>query len=183
MNIIEKLLSFEDVDTLKAIKGKKLDYIRHNPMDDSGTILQVVEFAIGECRYYLYCDLETMDYFGLDEDISYISFSAEKYPFVDDCNLIENHIGLKVTGVSEVKDDIQLYDDEELEYDFSFTRGIIIHFGDYQLSIEKVSYFSELMTVRKGYDLISKFESIEEYRKDFDDECRIEVSRTVEQVC
>ena len=183
MERVKRFLDEEDMERLKSLKGLRLEHIRLTPPNGSDTVLQVIEFSAGSKRYYLYCDLECIDYFGLSEDISFLSFTDQRYPFIDCMEFVIEHIGLDITGVSEVKDSIRLLEGGKPCYEFSFTRGIIIHFGAYQFSIEKVSYFSELMTVRKGYDLISKFESIEEYRKDFDDECKIEVSRTVEQVC
>ena len=183
MNKVERFLTVCDIAVLRELKGKTLDYIRLNPDDPSHTVLQVVEFTFGKEKYYLYCDLEVIDFFGLTEDISYFEFTSVKFPFVDSCNLIENHVGLEVTGISEVKDTIKEYLEGKLDYEFSFTRGFIIHFGKYQMSLEKVSHFSELIRVRKGYDLVSKFSPVENYRNEFIPNTQLELSRDVIEIC
>ena len=183
MTRVERYLTDGDIAVLKELRGKTLDYIRLNPDDPSHTVLQVIEFAFGNEKRYLYCDLEVMDFFGLTEDISYFEFTSIKYPFVDSCNLVVEQMGREITGVAEVRDTIKEYLDGELDYEFSFTRGIIIHFGKYQMSLEKVSYFSELIRVRKGYDLVSKFSPVEDYRNDFIPNTKLELSRDVIEIC
>ena len=61
--------------------------------------------------------------------------------------LLWKEVEKSITGISEVRDTIKLYVDGKLDYEFSFTRVVILSFGDYQMSFEKVSYFSELIRV------------------------------------
>ena len=88
MTRVESKLTDRDVATMKNLNGKTLDYIRLNPDDPSHTVLQVIEFAFGSEKHYLYCDLEVIDYFGLMEDISYVEFTSFKYPYVDFCSFV-----------------------------------------------------------------------------------------------
>ena len=52
-----------------------------------------------------------------------------------------------------------------LTYDVWVTRGIIIEFGDHELAFEKPVWFSEDIVIRRGYDLIEKFQPVEEICK------------------
>ena len=51
------------------------------------------------------------------------------------------------------------------KYDVWVTRGIIIEFGDHELAFEKPVWFSEDIVIRKGYNLIVKFQPVEEICK------------------
>ena len=183
MNRVERFLESNDIEILKNLKGKKIDYITHEPFDVSCTSLRVVQLAIGEDRYYLYCDTEVQNYFGVPEDITYFEFSAVRHPFVDMVEHVENHIGAVITSIAEIKDTIKYYEDGELDFEYSFTRGLIFSFGDYQLSFEKTSDFTEFIYVRKGYNLLSSFKPVEVYLNDFKEGCDVRVFRRSDIIC
>ena len=183
MTRVERFLESSDIGILKSLKGKKIDYIKHDPFDVSCTSLRVVELAIDGVSYYLYCDTEVINYFGGDEDITYFKFSTVRNPFVDMLEHVENHIAAVITSIAEIKDTIKYYENGEVDFEYSFTRGLIFSFGDYQLSFEKSSDFTELIDVRKGYNLISTFEPVEDYIQDFEEGCDVRVFRRADIIC
>ena len=52
-----------------------------------------------------------------------------------------------------------------MTYDVWVTRGIIIEFGDHELAFEKPVWFSEDIVIRKGYNLLEKFQPVDEICK------------------
>ena len=97
--------------------------------------------------------------------------------------LVEAHVGLGIMGIAEIKDTIKYYEDGELDFEYSFTRGLIFSFGDYQLSFEKTSDFTEFIYVRKGYNLLSSFKPVEVYLNDFKEGCDVRVFRRADIIC
>ena len=182
MTRVERYLTDSDFSVLKDMKGRRLHYMRLD-CDPSDIALQVIEFGFGEKKYYLYCDLEVLEYFGYPEDISYFEFTPVKYPFVDHKDLVFDLVGKDISGISEVRDTIKVYMDGELDHVYSFTYGVIVSFGEYQIAFEKFAEFSELIQVRRGYDLISKFSPVERYRDDFIAGTQLELSRDIVEIC
>ena len=60
----------------------------------------------------------------------------------------------------------QLFENGNQSYEVLVTRGIIFKFNDgHELSFEKNIWFSEDITVEKGYDLIQRFTPTTEFEE------------------
>lgn len=76
MTRVERYLTDSDIAYLRELRGRTLDYIAPDYFGDRSRCFQKVEFGVGDSRYYLYCDIEVLNYFGAPEDITVFEFST-----------------------------------------------------------------------------------------------------------
>lgn len=162
---IDVRLKKEDVQILQSIVGKKLDRIEHDEFVFTNTSSQAVKFDLGDALFYLYSFTEPLDYFGAEEDVAVWSVEEKEYPLIADKNFVTTPIQEKIAVVRIVQEHQMLFENAQQTYDVWVTRGIIIEFGDHELAFEKPVWFSEDIVIRKGYDLLEKFQPVEEICK------------------
>ncbi len=123
-----------------------------------------------------------MDYYGQNEDVAI--FKMSNIPYDDIHSMIQNQTMID-TPVSSIISEIDivnerqsLFENETLVYEVQVTRGIIFKFKDgHEISFEKEIWFSEDISVKKGYDLIQQFSSTDEFEEAWSDEYRGECTR------
>ena len=77
-------------------------------------------------------------------------------------------------------EDNLIFKDDKQIYDVKLTRGLILELEDgLQLSFEKNVWFSEDITVTKGYDLIKSFSPVEEFIDGWEEPYSAECNREV----
>lgn len=162
---IDIRLKAEDVQILQSIIGSILNKIEHDEFMFSNTSSQVVKFVLEDSFFYLYSFTEELDYFGAEEDVAVWSVEKKELPFVTEKDFVSTPIKEKVTSVQIVQEHQELFENNQKTYDVWVTRGIIIDFEDHELAFEKPIWFSEDIVIRKGYNLIEKFQPVEEICK------------------
>ena len=122
------------------------------------------------------------DYYGAEEDVAVLSVEKECYPAVNEKNFISTPVNSVVQKVLVVQEEQKLSEGGKTLYDVKLTRGIILEFGDYQISFEKAVWFSEDIIIRKGYDLIDKFSAAEKLCKkdNWQENMKMQCSRTID---
>ena len=76
---------------------------------------------------------------------------------MDGGEFIETPVKAKISSITIVNDYQKVVHNEE-ERCVASTIGIIFHFEDnHEVSFEVPTWFSEMITIRKGYDLLKKF--------------------------
>jgi len=160
MNTIDIRLKEADLQILKSVIGEPLENIEHDEFIFTNTSSQVVRFNINGEQIYLYSFTEPLDYYGSIEDVAVWSVEKTEYPLIAEKDFIKMPIKQTITSITLVQENQQMYDHGEQTYDVWVTRGIIIDFGDHQLSFEKPVWFSEDIIIRKGYDLLNAFKPV-----------------------
>jgi len=162
MHDLKIILREEELMTLKNMIGKKLVKYEHEEFIFTDTVSNVVRFDMEDDVSFLYCFTEEHDYYGTAEDVAVLSIEKVKYPIVDNKHLISMPVDEDIKNIYVVNDSQRVkYPDEE--YSVDVTRGIIIDFGEYQISFEKYSWMMEEIAVKRGYDLIERFTPVDDF--------------------
>ncbi len=178
MKSINITLQEQEIDILKSLIGTKLSEIHHDPFIFSNTSSQVVQICASDSTFYLYSFAEPMDYYGAEEDVAIWSLEETQYNVVNEKSFIKMPINSTVKKIILVNENQKLFENEQQIYDVWVTRGIIIDLGDYQISFEKAVWFSEDIIIRKGYNLIKEFSSVDNFiNNNWSDNTRAECSR------
>lgn len=123
-----------------------------------------------------------MDYYGEQEDVAlfkmeHISFQ-DIHSFVQGQTVVETPVESVISEVIVVNERQKLFENNKQTYEVLVTRGIIFKFEDgHELSFEKNIWFSEDISVEKGYDLIDRFTPTTEFDEGWSDEYRGNCSR------
>ena len=127
---------------------------------------------------------EVMDYYGEQEDVAL--FKIERRPLssiqslVQDQAMIEIPVEAIVSEILIVNERQKLFENDEQIYEVLLTRGIIFKFEDgHELSMEKNIWFSEDITVEKGYNLLNRFSPETEFDEGWSGNYRGECSREI----
>ena len=158
-------LKTECIQILQAAVGKSLKEIEHDKYVSSNTSSQAVRFDMEDTIFYLYSFTEPLDYYGAKEDVAVWSVEEKAYPLIADKSFVTTPVQKRISAIRIVQEHQRLFENAQQTYDVWVTRGIIIDFGDHELAFEKPVWFSEDIVIRKGYDLIEKFQPVEEICK------------------
>lgn len=165
---------------LQNLVGKELKAIYHDKFDFISSSSQMIGFESENLVFYLYSFVEPLDYFGSTEDVAVCSIETKKYPMAESKDLIKTPILQTVKRIQVIQENQRLYKNNVQIYDVWLTRGIIIDFGDRQISFEKAVWFSEEIYIQKGYNLIEKFSSADSFvANEWNDELHAECSREI----
>ena len=162
---IDARLKTEDIQILKMAVGKTMEKIEHDEFVFTNTSSQAVRFNMEDARFYLYSFTEPLDYFGSEEEVAIWSVEEKEYPMIADKKFVSIPIKEKVAAVRIVQEQQKLFENSQQLYDVWVTRGIILDFSDYEMAFEKPVWFSEDIVIRKGYNLIEKFQPVDEICK------------------
>lgn len=180
MIIIDKRLNSNEMSILRQLIGKKIVSFMHDEFNFNNSSSQVVGIETELGMVYLYNFTEPLDYYGSVEDVAVWKLTKERYKFVDNKNLISSPVGETVKEIRIVQENQKLFENGTQTYNVWVTRGIIFDFGDHQFAFEKPVWFSEDIYVHKGYDLITKFTSTDEFvNDDWCDGCKAECERKI----
>ena len=175
---IDIRLKSGEMDALRSLIGKKLESIQHDPFNFVNSSSQVVRINTEAGVYYLYSFTEPLDYFGVTEDVAVWTFETERYKTVDNKSFITTPVQAVIKDITLVQENQRLYKGQDQIYDVWLTRGIVIDFGDHQISFEKAVWFSEDIYIQKGYELADGFASVENFvNSDWNEGLRAECSR------
>ncbi len=162
---IDVRLKNADIQILHAAVGKTLDRVEHDEFVFTNTSSQAVRLVLGDTPFYLYSFTEPLDYYGAEEDVAVWSVEEKEYPLIAEKSFVMTPVQEKIAAIRIVQEHQMLFENSQQTYDVWVTRGIIIEFGDHELAFEKPVWFSEDIVIRKGYDLLEKFQSVEEICK------------------
>ena len=130
---------------------------------------------MNDSTYAITNQIEPKDYFGATEDVA--SFRLEELPaekihsYIVDSQMIITPVGKKITAIDVVNETQKLFRNHVQTYEVNLTRGVIFHFeDDTELSFEKNVWFSEDISIEKGYKLIERFTPTEEFAENWEDE-------------
>lgn len=178
MTSIDIRLKSDEMAILNSMVGKKLISVKHDPFVFVNSSSQVVQINSESGEFYLYSFVEPLDYFGSEEDVAVWTLETERNKAVECKSFAETPFNETVKSVIVVQENQRLFQNGTQIYDVWLTRGIIFDFGDHQYSLEKAVWFSEDIYLQKGYDLINKFNGVDEFiNSDWDEGCTAECSR------
>lgn len=182
MKLIDVRFSVSDMAMIQKMIGKKLVKYKCDPFEYTTSVYGIVGVSLEDAAYAFTNFVEVMDYYGKQEDVAH--FQMQVMPFsnihsmVQNQTMIETPVGNVISEVIVVNEIQQLFENDTLIYEVYLTRGIIFKFDDgHELSFEKNIWFSEEISVEKGYNLIDRFAPTTEFSEGWSGKYRGECSR------
>ena len=170
MKQIDVRFSASDMALIKEMVGKKLVKYKCDPFEFSTSVYGIVGIAFEDAAFAFTNTIVPMDYYGEQEDVAL--FKVEQTSFISIRSMVQNQTMIEtpvesvVTEVMVVNELQQLFEKGIETYEVWVTRGIIFKFEDgHELSFEKNIWFSEDITVEKGYDLLQRFTPTTEFEE------------------
>ncbi|MDO4491933.1 MAG: hypothetical protein Q4B85_12785 [Lachnospiraceae bacterium] len=162
MKKIDVRFSASEMAEIQKMVGKKMVKYKCDPFEFSTSVYGIVGVSFEDGDYAFTNMTEVMDYYGEQEDVAL--FKLVQKPFssirslIQNQSMIETPVESTVSEVLVVNENQQLFENGKQIYEVSLTRGIIFIFEDeHELSFEKNIWFSEDITVEKGYKLLERF--------------------------
>ena len=188
MKKIDVRFSVDDMNLIKNMVGKKMIKYKCDPFEFSTSVYGIVGVFLEDVSVAFTNLVEVMDYYGEQEDVALFKIERRNYDninsFIQNQKMIEMPVDSIISEVLIVNERQVLFENEEQIYEVLLTRGIIFKFEDgHELSFEKNIWFSEDITVEKGYDLIDRFTPLSEFSEGWSKNCRGECSREIISIC
>ena len=170
MKQIDVRFSASDMAAIKSMIGKRMLKYKCDPFEFSTSVYGIVGIALEDSSYAFTNLTEVMDYFGDQEDVALFKLKqmsyADIHSMIQGQTMIDNPIDSIIKEINIVNEKQQLFDNEVLIYEVLVTRGIIFKFdAGHELSLEKNIWFSEDISIEKGYNLINRFSPVNEFEE------------------
>ena len=184
MKQIDVRFSAFEMSAIKNMVGKRMIKYKCDPFEFSTSVYGVVGIALEDASFAFINTVEVMDYFGEQEDVAI--FRLVSTPFssvhsmIQNQKMVETPVESVISEMLVVNEKQKLFENDRQTYEVMVTRGIIFKFEDgHELSFEKNIWFSEEITVERGYDLIELFTLVSEFCEGWHDNYRGECSREI----
>lgn len=161
-----------------------MDKYKCDPFVYSTSVYAIVGISVEDKSYAFTNIAKVMDYFGEKEEVALFKIQCVAYDsihsMIQNQEMIEMPVKSIISEIMVVNETQRLYENHIPIYEVQLTRGIIFKFEDgNELSFEKNIWFSEDITVERGYDLIQKFTPTEEFGEGWSGEYHGECSREI----
>ncbi len=187
MKQIDVRFNRDEIGFIKDMAGRVLKKYKCDPFEFSTAVYGIVGICTGDAAYAFTNRISVQDYYGTMEDVAV--FRIERRPELEIKSLISENtmismpVNKLIKEVDIVNEHQQVFENNKKIYDVRLTRGIIIRLEDNsEISLEKNVWFSEMITVDKGTDLLKKFTPTEEFSEDWEGAFRGECSREIIKV-
>lgn len=162
MEIVDVSLSDNEKALLRGRIGTRLRTFRCDPLTFNNWVYQQVGILFEDCSIILKNEIHIADYYGADEDICWFEIHKATESAIMSALANAQQIDLPfneiVTGILLVQEEQKLYEQGELSYHVTLTRGIVFQFADgREIAFEKTDPFSEEIEIRRGTNLSSTF--------------------------
>jgi len=177
-------ISFTDqmVAMLQNMIGKKFLRYKCDPFDYTPKSFSLVGIITEDDSYALTNTIEVLDYYGGDEDVAVFRFEERPEDqiesLLDDTKMIKVPVNRIIKEIHVVNEHQKLFKGDEQTYDVWVTRGVIFILDDgLEVSFEKNVWFSEMITVDRGENLIERFEPVNEFIENWEEPEHAECER------
>lgn len=160
------------IENLKSLIGKTLERYSADPFVNSPTVFGIVGFRIDNRCFRMTARLEPTNRFFSHEDVAVLNFveceAQDIVSFMDKGKLTDTPVNDTVVGIDVVCDhEVVVHDGVRKE--FISTKGIIFHMASgNEISFEVGSWFSEMITIRRGCELRKLFTPQTEFLEEWE---------------
>lgn len=184
MKSIDVRFNPEEISLIKNMVGTTLTKYKCDPFEFSTAVYGIVGICTDKSAYAFTNAIQVMDYYGADEDVAVFRLEkradSEIESLISGNTMIELPVKKTIKEIYIINEHQKVFENEKQTYDVWLTRGIIFRLeDDTEISLEKNVWFSEMITVDKGNNLLSKFTPVEEFSEDWEGDFRGECSRNV----
>ena len=161
------------IEILKGLVGKRFDHYSCDPFVFSSSVFGIVGFKIGDCDYKLTCNLKKTERFFSEDEIAVLDFSNCSNEIIksrmDNGTMVDTPVQDVIDSIEIINDCESVSHENETKVLYS-TKGIIFHFSQgNELSFEVDTWFSEMITVQRGYNLIESFTPINDFYEEWEE--------------
>ncbi len=184
MKSIDICFTAREMKLIKWMIGKRLQKYKCDPFSFSTSVYGLVGLLIDDESFAFTNFVEEMDYYGENEDVAVFRIKAIPFDEIQskaqNQQMIEIPVNDIIVEIDIVNEHQRLYKNSIQIYDVLLTRGVIIKLKDgNEISLEKNIWFSENISVEKGYDLIKRFSSTDEFSEGWSGEHKGMCSRVI----
>lgn len=184
MKNIDVRFSHSDETTLRCMVGRRMNRYKHDPFVFSANVYGIVGICVEVGAWTFTNFIEVADYYGANEDVAFFRLQRANWDDIHsripDQTMIETPVGRVISSIDVVNERQKLFEKGIQTYEVCLTRGVVFKFDDgSELSFEKNIWFSEDITVRKGYNLIQSFSPTSEFIESWENNLRGECSREI----
>ena len=184
MKSIDIRLDAASMDQLKSMIGETLCKYKCDPFIFSNDVYGIAGICTEKSSFAFTNTTQTMDYYGAPEDVAVFRFvpMAEEdiQSKVQDEVMIEIPVLSRIKEINVVNERQKLFENEVQIYEVRLTRGVIFIMEDeLEISFEKSVWFSEMITVNRGYKLINHFSHTSEFEENWEGGQRGECTREI----
>ncbi len=185
------VFSEQEISVFKNMIGKRFEKYKCDPFVYGPMVYGIVGIYVDGAVYKLTSLCEPIKRFFNNDDVAIFRIEQttdnEIKSFMDNGELIENPVSGKIVAVDIVTDHQKLTRGGETQ-SLDYSVGVIFHLEDERdISFEIKTWFSEMITIEKGYKLIEKFDSIDDFLEEWEDcdgyaaKCEREIIHLVEE--
>lgn len=166
------IISKSEINILKNMVGKTFDKYKCDPFINSPMVYGITGIYVGGKSFKLTSLLKEVNRFLTKEEVAQFEITETTddniKTFMIDGEMIETPVKSKIKSISIVND-FQTIKHQEKLYEFSSTIGLIFTLEDTrEISFELGSWFSEMITIQRGYNLIEKFTPTDEFLEEWE---------------
>ena len=168
-------ISFNSTTTmmLRDIIGKTLDLFCCDRFEFSPCVFGIVGFKIERTFYKLTCNLEKTTRFWSEDEIVQLRFeecgSQKPKSRMDGGAMIDTPVHDTIVKIDLINDLESVAFENEQRTLYS-TKGIIFHLSSgNEISFELDTWFSEMITIQRGYGLIDRFTTVDDFLEERED--------------
>lgn len=161
-----------EIDIFKSMIGKRFNKFKHDPFVYSPMVYGIVGIYVDDVAYELTVLCTPTDRFGNSDEVAMLhieqSEDSKIKTFMDNGDLIETPVSSKIVRI-DIVNDHQLLEHDGHTSSFDYSVGVIFHLEDSrEISFEIKTWFSEMISIDRGYSLISKFTPIDDFLEEWE---------------
>ncbi|MED9969591.1 MAG: hypothetical protein UFA98_06225 [Ruminococcus sp.] len=167
------VFSEQEINIFRSMIGKRFDKFRCDPFVYSPMVYGIVGLYIDGAVYKLTSLFESVKRFFNIDDVAVFHIeqveNSEIKTYMDEGELIETPVLSKIVAIDIITDHQTLEHKGDIQ-SLDYSVGIVFHLEDTrEISFEIRTWFSEMITVEKGYNLIEKFASTNGFLEEWED--------------
>ena len=161
------------MDMLKSMIGKRFEEYFSDPFIFAPDVFGIVGFQIDGRSFKMTSDLEVVQRFYHVDDVAVMKLSeCQRNEIVSrmvNGQMIDTPVQDTIVSIDVVNDRESVAHDGEQKEMLS-TKGVIFHLASgNEVSFEIGTWFSEMITIRRGYELIKQFTPLADFYEEWED--------------
>lgn len=174
LNFIDVSFSDSIISFLMSVVGKKFEKYRTDPYDYVSSVYGIVGVYVDGKVFKLTNFTEQQDHFGTLDDVAVLKFEEtgdnDIKTCVEDGEMINHPVNNEISEIKIINEEQILKHQNQAIYKVQLTRGIIFVMKDgLEIAFEKPVWFSEMIDIHQGYDVLNKFATTETFIEEWTD--------------
>lgn len=160
------------INLLNGLIGAMFESYACDPFEFSPSVFGVVGFKIENRYYQLTCNLEKIDRFWREDEVAMLRFDkcGDHMPAsrMDGGAMINTPVYDTIIQIDLIND-LESVSFKNEKRSICSTKGIIFHLlSGNEISFEVDTWFSEMITIQRGYNLIDKFTPVDDFLEEWE---------------